>query len=405
MSIPDVTFINLPSPFLEDNTWVYPLGILNIATYTKNLGYSVDFLDLAPLTKECIDDDRLTQLITEMVQKIKSPYIGVSAVTPQYKYLSLIPKISNKRLIAGGAHATIFPQDVLELGYESVVAGEGELVIDSILKGSTGIHRSNQIVNIDDIPFPDRSYFKGYRGPSPVMAGRGCPFQCTFCAKIDGEAKTRFRNPKSVIEELLTIPNDNIIFYDDTFTLKKSWLEELCNGIIDAGIKKSFRCSTRADRLTPEVVQLLKSAGFVEVCVGVESGSQRILDNLQKKTKVIDNSEAIKICHEQGLKFKAFMMLGNPGEGEESVQETYDWIRQNRPDKLGLYVFYPLPGCDIYDNPQRYDIQFEKESFDKCYYGGKRNEILSKVSTSSLTREKITKYYNKFLIDFKGMLY
>lgn len=400
----DITFINLPSPFLEDNTWVYPLGILNIATYTRTLGYSVDFLDLAPLTKYCNNDEELTKLITDAVQKIESPCIGVSGVTPQYKYISLIPKISSKRLIAGGAHTTIFPQEVLNLGYDAVVAGEGELVIDAILKGSTGIHRSNQIVDINVLPNPDRSYFKEYRGPSPVMAGRGCPFQCTFCAKIDGASRTRFREPSLVVEELKTISNPSVIFYDDTFTLKKSWLEELCNEIINEGIKKSFRCSTRADRLTPEVVKLLKSAGFVEVCVGVESGSQIILDNLQKKTKVIDNTEAIKICHEHGLKFKAFMMLGNPGESEESVQETYNWINQNKPDKLGLYIFYPLPGCDIYDNPHRYDIKFEKESFDECYYGGKRNEILSKVETSRLRKEDITTYYKKFLHDFSYML-
>lgn len=404
MSISDCTFVNLPSPFLEDNTWVYPLGVLNICTYTKTLGYNVDFLDLAPLTAICSSDTELDSLITSKIQSIKSPYIGVSAVTPQYKYLSLIPKISDKKLIAGGAHATIIPQDVLNLGYTAVVAGEGELVIDSILKGGTGIHRSIQMVDINSIPFPDRSYFKGYRGPSPVMAGRGCPFQCRFCAKIDGASKTRFRDPKLVVEELKTISNDSIIFYDDTFTLKKSWLEELCTLILDAGIKKSFRCSTRADRLTPEIVKLLKLAGFVEVCVGVESGSQRILDNLEKKTKVVDNTEAVRICHEHGLRFKAFIMLGNPGESEESVHETYTWINNNKPDKLGLYIFYPLPGCDIYDNPKRYDINFEKESFDQCYYGGKRNEIMAKVSTSFLTREQITTYYLKFLHDFKSML-
>ena len=404
MSIPDITFVNLPSPFLEDNTWVYPLGVINIATYTKTLGYNVDFLDLAPVTKLCTDDDSLTMLITEAIQKIESPYIGVSSVTPQYKYLSLIPKISNKKLIAGGAHATIFPQQVLDLGYSSVVVGEGELVIDSILKGNTGIFRSNSIVDINTIPFPERYYFKGYKGPSPVMAGRGCPFQCTFCAKIDGAAKTRFRDPRLVVAELKTIANDNVIFYDDTFTLNKAWLEELCKLIIDSGIKKSFRCSTRADRLTPEVVKMLKSAGFVEVCVGVESGSQRILNNLQKKTKVVDNSEAVRICHEEGLRFKAFIMIGNPGEDESSIQETHDWININKPDKLGLYIFYPLPGCDIYDNPQRYDIQFEKESFDKCYYGGRRDEILSKVSTSNLSREDITAHYKKFLLDFKNIL-
>lgn len=404
MSIPDIVYVNLPSPFLEDNTWVYPLGVLNIATYTKTLGYNVDFLDLAPITKSCKDDKRLTELITETIQKIEAPYIGVSAVTPQYKYLSLIPKISNKKLVAGGAHATIFPQEVLDLGYESVVVGEGELVIDSILKGSTGIFRSNSIVDINILPFPERSYFSGYNGPSPVMAGRGCPFSCTFCAKIDGAAKTRFRDPKLVVEELKTISNENIIFYDDTFTLNKAWLEELCSLIIEAKINKSFRCSTRADRLTPEVVKMLRSAGFVEVCVGVESGSQRILNNLQKKTKVIDNSEAVRICHEAGLRFKAFMMIGNPGEDTESIQETYEWITSNKPDKLGLYIFYPLPGCDIYDNPQKYDINFEKESFDKCYYGGNRNEILAKVSTTKLSKEDITTHYKNFLSEFKNML-
>jgi radical SAM superfamily enzyme YgiQ (UPF0313 family) len=312
--------------------------------------------------------------------------------------------VKKKRLVAGGVHSALYPKETLELGYDTVIVGEGELVIDKVMNGVDGVLKSEELVILDFLPFPNRDWFEGYKGPAPVMAGRGCPFNCNFCAKVDGRKATRNRTPDSIVAELKTISHERIIFYDDTFTLNKNWTIELCELIKKENIKKKFRCSTRADRLTFDMVDLLKEAGFDEVCVGVESGSQKILDILGKKTTVGQNTEAIKICKKVGLKFKAFIMLGNAGESHQTIQETWSWINENRPDKIGLYIFKPLPGCDVWNRPEKYDIVFEKAGFDLCYYGGKKTVIESQVQTSHLSKEELTNYYRKFLNDFKNMI-
>lgn len=404
-TLSDITFVNLPSPFLEDNLWIYPLGILNIATYTKSIGFKVDFLDLAPLVEKCTTDEELTEAIQASLNKVSSPIIGVSAVTPQYKYLSIVPRmVKGKIFIAGGIHPSIYPQETLQMGYSAVVVGEGEAVIDGVLRKPHGVYKSNKLVDVSDLPFPHRAWYKGYKGPTPLMAGRGCLFTCTFCARMDGAEQTRFRHPKGIVEELKQLSSDTVIFYDDTFTLNKRWTLELCEEIKKAGIKKNFRCSTRADRLTPEVLQALKMAGFTEVCVGVESGSQKILDILNKKTTVEQNTEAVARCREHGIKFKAFMMIGNAGESPDTIAETRQWIQQNRPDKLGFYIFNPLPGCAVWDKPGNFDIEYVKDGFDTCYYGGKKSVMESRVATSTLSRADITRHYNSFITEFSTLM-
>jgi radical SAM superfamily enzyme YgiQ (UPF0313 family) len=192
---------------------------------------------------------------------------------------------------------------------------------------------------------------------------------------------------------------EEIIFYDETFTLDFSWIEKLCWILRRSGIKRKFRCSTRADRLTPEIAKILKSSGFEEVCVGVESGSQIILNNLNKKVTVQQNSLAVDICRKVGLKFKAFIMLGSPGETLETMEETYNWLANKKPDSVGLYMYTPLPGSDIFEHKENYDIEFDFGA-DRSYYGGKRNQMMSVVSTKALSNQDITKFYWELLKEF-----
>ena len=230
------------------------------------------------------------------------------------------------------------------------------------------------------------------------MAGRGCPFRCTFCAQVAG--KYVMRSPERVAEELAQIDSKDVIFYDDTLTASPSWLTRLHDCIKAAGINKCFRCSTRADKITDRVAEMLASMGFQEVCIGVESGSQKILDVLNKRTTPAQNADAIRILKRHGMSVKAFIMVGSPGESDETMGETYDWITENQPDKIGLYIFRPLPGCDIYEHPERYDIKFEKYDFPGMFYGGHREEMEAHVSTSALSRNAITTWYRTFLTTF-----
>lgn len=389
---PDITIVNLPSPFLEDQMWIYPLGILNFATYLRYRNYDAEIFDLASFN---ISNEAQ---IVRLLRTIKSQIVGVSVTTPQSRFLPLFSvAFRDRNLVAGGPHASVAPEDLVAFNF-NVIAGEGDSdeVIDRVMESKYYMMVSEPVKELDYLPFPDRSLLKGYKGPIPVMAHRGCPYHCTFCSKIlDG--KMRMRSPENVVAELEELsrkyPDKNeIIFYDETFTLDYDWTTKLCELILNKNIKKNLRCSTRADRVEPDLLTLMKRAGFTEICVGVESGSQKILDVLNKRIKVSQNTLARKIASEVGLKFKAYIMLGCPGETRETMEETKQWLIDNRPDEIGLYLFHPMPGSDIWEHPEKYDIKFSKD-YDSSYYGGHREEMVSTVSTSFLSKRDITKAY------------
>lgn len=391
-----LALINLPAPFLENPKWVYPTGILSVAAWAKKLGHEVEIVDLADASLKDFD---------EGIEKIEADAIGVSAVTPQAWYLSEIPvKRPEVHLIAGGIHASLFPGEVILMGYDVVVKGEAEPVLEEALSSSLSgeVISAPVRVELDEFPRIDRSMVSGYKGPVPVMAGRGCPFTCAFCAQTDRQV--RLREPKSVVEELVHIPEQDIIFYDDTFTIRDSWLKDFQLWAEYFGINKRMRCSTRSDKCTAQTIALLKSCGFVEVCLGVESGDQGILDGIGKRTKVQTNTDAVKICRKAGIRSKAFIMLGLPGESEDSIKRTHEWISKARPDKIGLYLFNPLPGSDIYDHPEKYDLQFVRGRWSTRFYGGARETMKAKVSTSKISADRITDWYQIFLQDFSALL-
>lgn len=404
--IPDVTLINLPAPFLEEAMIIPPIGIAQLYSFIKLNHHEVELVDLNSIS---VKED-LTSAIMNRLRVIKSPIVGVSATTPQSRFLPLIlaalrdPIFSvNPWIVAGGSHPTVLSEQVLNLGFDAVVEGEAELIMDEIFSCFSGIISGISVDDLDRIPFPDRSILINYSGPAPMMAMRGCPYNCSFCSKTFSR-KVRFRSPENIVEELRTVSNSEVIFYDENFTTDFDWVEKLCHSISKSGIRKKFRCSTRADRINFEIARMLKSVGFDEVCIGVESGSQKILDILEKKMTVEQNTKARKICQDVGLKFKAYIMLGCPGEDSSTLKETYDWIFANRPDKIGLYMYTPLPGSLIWERSSEYDIEFNKLEYDRTFYGGKRDEIMSSVSTRSLSKRQITLMYWKMLDDFKSLL-
>ena len=381
-----ITFINLPSPFLENQKWIPPLGIMSVATMCRALGYDVRMLDLAGV--DSMDEfDRL-------VRQIETEHVAVSAVTPQYQYIARIPSLLPPRIhsIAGGIHASLFPDETYALGYSTVVVGDGEHMI-SLAMGEDGVLRSDRAVNIHAVPQIDRTLMPGYAGPAPIMAGRGCPYRCAFCAQT--QHKVQMRAPQSIADEMLNLGTMDAIFYDDSLTASRPWFIELCRAIRGMGLANMrLRCSTRADKIDDEIASTMARSGFSEVCIGVESGSQKILDTVRKGTTVDENTDAVWILQRYGIKVKAFLMVGLPGETRETIEATRRWIEDALPDSFGVYIFNPLPGCDIYDHPEKYDIGFTRGNFSHSFYGGRRGDIESMVSTSSLTSDEITRAYH-----------
>ena len=146
----------------------------------------------------------------------------------------------------------------------------------------------------------------------------------------------------------------SFIFYDDIFTLRRERLFKLCDNLRDLNI--TFRCNGRSGINTLEDYIKLKEAGCEEIAFGIESGSQKMLDMINKGSTVEDNFKAITLAKEAGLITKAYLVVGFPGESQETVDETKAFMIRANPDKYTVFQFVPLPGCDVWKNPEKYGI-------------------------------------------------
>jgi len=379
-----VTLINPNSKFILDATHVPPLGLLTVSSILKEEGVKINFIDLAekPTTElEAVEDDR----------------IGVTGTTPHYgEFSEIARRLTKRRLIAGGPHANVRPDSLRQLGYE--IGGSRP---SDIIKVFTGRTVADDI-NMKYFP-PDRSLINraAYNGPATVIVSTGCPYACGFCAKPEDEKYFRYglEDVMDEIQHLFDSGERRLIFRDDLFTANKPWVYQLCDFLTTLdGLEWS--CITRSDRLTGDLLERMAASGLAGLAIGVESGSQTILDIIDKKIKVEDNTMAREACRDLGIRFKAYIVYGLPGESQETLNETYTWLETNQPDAVGLYLFMPLPGSPIFDNRGRYDIQIPDIPFEKMYYAGDPSQIKCVVSTSSITANEITAFYHKTVMDF-----
>ena len=186
-----------------------------------------------------------------------------------------------------------------------------------------------------------------------VVTTRGCPYLCNWCAKPVYGNTYHSRSPANVVTELVLLRQrykpDHIWFCDDILGLKSRWLAAWSEAVAGAGVATPFLCQTRADLMTEENVQALRRAGAEEVWLGAESGSQRILDAMQKGISVSQTRDAVARLHEHGVRVGLFLQFGYTGEGWQEIQATRALVRDLVPDDVGISVSYPLPGTRFYD--------------------------------------------------------
>ena len=400
----DITLINPPSPFLINDSVFPSLGILYIASVLKNKGYSVNFIDLANSSNW-----------RDRIKKIDTKYVCTTGTTPHFSILKEISDIIRKnsngvKLIVGGPHATIAPESLTSY-YDTVVLNEGENVIEDALFTNKNIIDGGIVQDLNTIPFPARELinFDNYKfiidnkKAAHLILSRGCPYSCAYCCKVS-QKKLRFRSVSNAIDEIRSLKDnlgiDRLMFFDDTFTLNKKFVRDFCKELTPLNMK--WRCFVRSNTVNKELLELMKSAGCVELGVGVESGSQQILNNVNKQTKVKDNTELVKLCKDLGVLFKAFIIIGLPGENENTFQETRKWLLDNRPDKYSIFVFTPYKGSPIGDNPENYDIEFVND-YDKSWWGGKQKDQTSLSRTSVLSGDRIVELRNGLLKELKNV--
>jgi radical SAM superfamily enzyme YgiQ (UPF0313 family)/glycosyltransferase involved in cell wall biosynthesis len=314
--------------------------------------------------------------------------------------------------IVAGADATDHPVTYLDRGAEVVVTGEGEVTLVELLDtlstagGSQGaggpgraggagkaggsgragglsaveglclrdedgrvVHtRPRTIIrDLDSLPFPAwdlvdveryRSTWRSHHGyfSMNLVTTRGCPYHCNWCAKpIYGQRYTA-RSPEHVVDEMAwlkrTFRPDHLWIADDIFGLKPGWIERFAELLQARGAATPFKCLLRADQVTADVARGLRAADCQTAWIGAESGSQRILDAMEKGTRVDQIQIATRLLRDAGVAVGFFLQFGYPGETREDIDRTLDMVRTCAPDDIGVSVSYPLPGTTFYQRVQ-----------------------------------------------------
>ena len=415
-----VALINPMAPFLI-NERVFPnIGLVRVGTQLKEEGHEVQIFDYA---------GREPEEIREIPNDFD--YYSFSSTTPQFPYtMRLFNKLKEQnpdaKTTLGGAHASCLYQlrqkgiddiniDDLEV-FDTIFAGEGEETTNMF---EEGWQKANLIRDIDATPIPDRSliditsykYDLLGKPTTSVQTQRGCPYKCTFCCGRDVEMYNRVRthSTERVLEEMDELHDrygfDSFMWYDDEINLSMGRLEELCEALSTRPYQ--HRGFVRSDSIAkhPESVQWMKNAGFVKLCTGVESGSDRILEIINKKTTSEMNLEARRIIGDVGIHYESFLLLGHPSETYEDVAATRQWLKDAQPDDFDINLITPYPGSKIYDDAvpsQRFkshDWEYNGMYFNKTRYSQKDSfyKGLEGKSESNIRTEQISNEHLKAL--------
>lgn len=360
-----------------------PLGILYISAYLKKHKVDCEVFDSTFSYREELQRRLLSTkpsviaIYTNLVTKVN--------VVKLMKFIRSNSSLKNSKIVLGGPDVTYNTYNYLKAGADVVVSGEGEQTMLELanlflnnagnLNNITGISFLENGVekktaprlkmkSLDELPWPDRKaidltkYIKVWKenhGHSTVSVStqRGCPYTCKWCSTAVYGQSYRRRPAKDVVDELRWIKQtynpDNIWFVDDVFTVSHKWLKEFCDLMIESKLGLEFECITRAERLNEDVLQQLKDAGCFRIWIGAESGSQRIIDAMDRRVNVHTVREMMRKTRQYGIEAGTFIMVGYPGEEESDIDETINHLTEANPDHFTITLSYPIKGTDLYN--------------------------------------------------------
>ena len=370
-----------------------PLGALYAAACVREQGYRVALFDamLAASETEWADAlDRHRPRFAVIYEDNFNYLSKMCLLRMRQAALTMIDAARARGIttIVAGADATDHPVAYLDRGAQVVVTGEGEETLVELLdtlSASGGLSavdglclrdadgrvvktRPRAIIRqLDSLPFPAwdlvdveryRATWQSHHGffSMNLVTTRGCPYHCNWCAKpIYGQRYTA-RSPERVVEEMAwlkqTFRPDHLWIADDIFGLKPGWIERFAALVQARDAATPFKCLLRADQVTADVARALHAAGCQTAWIGAESGSQRILDAMEKGTRVDQIATATRLLHEAGVDVGFFLQFGYPGENRADIARTFDMVRACAPDDIGVSVSYPLPGTTFYQRVQ-----------------------------------------------------
>lgn len=446
----DILFIDPPYKALKGigSEHGYSIGVLNLASYLTANGYEAKVLtgnlliDL-PITQtltfsvskyadgqeqyyEALKNDshHVWEKILSYIRSYNPKAVGITFLTPAselvYKIAEIIKKYDNRiKIIVGGHHPTFCPEETIRHdSIDFVVRGEGEIpllrLMDEIasispnfqnvpsityINGNNIVHNKNadSIDYLDSLPLPDRSLvidcdFNKHRGHY-LSTARGCPYTCSFCSdRVLWNYKVRRRTVNNVIDEIKYLKNnfklDYVDITDGTFTYDKSYVESFCNALIDSDINIKWRCTARYENIDKYIIQLLKKANCRALYFGLESGSEKVLTEYKKNTKIEDIITKSNLVYDSGIRLVTSIMIGLPQETAEDIESTLNLMGKIKTHIFDINCYVPLPGTVHYENMEK----SEKNNLDwkKIGYKSYMNFFSNYIS-----QEDLQKYLHK----------
>lgn len=374
-----------PSPFLDDDKIVHPLGPMYIKRYVQeNSDHTVEILD------EC--------------ESNFSEYdvVGFSAVTANVKYIEKFLPINGKITVIGGPHITFYRNDLSEKirnNISYIIPGDGCKPFLSILNEDVEIKYALDDTN--QLPWRDVEIQNKYQylmyglNATNMITSRGCPNKCYFCE--DANTQMRFKDIESIEKELVECKQlgyEFISLSDDMFCITIKRITKIAKLMKKYNLK--FRCLCRANTFTAEMASVLSEHGCLEVGFGAESGSQKILDIINKNTTVEQIKKTINLIKQYNMVARASFMIGLPGETHETLDDTYDLIKESTLDDFIVFIYHPYRGTYIYDNVELFDIILPSDYDDSMHLLGKSGSVKScGVFTKDLSSVNIFKFHQK----------
>lgn len=405
------------------------LGLLHLAAEVREYGYQPSIIE-SDILNLSIDD------VVDKIVDLNPKYVGITLFTVgvwsasriSRKIRAALPKIT---IIIGGPHVSSMAEETMlrfpEFDYAIVGEGEEALVrllnaldegadvsdLPSLCYLNGGEIRNNAALpinrDLDRLPmpawdlltdFPDSYPAAIYDFPrlpvATIAASRGCPFHCKFCDTSTFGARMRAYSPERVFEIIQHLQSNygvcHILFVDDLFLASKVRTKKLCELIINSDVNITWSCTARVDTVKPDILKLMKAAGCWEISFGLESGSDELLQSMDKSASIASSEKAIKWTAEAGIRVKGLFMLGYPGETTKTIELTKEFITRLPITIMNLSKFTPYPGSPIYK--ELYGTNIRDDHWKKM------NGMNFVWAPEGMTVEELDRHYQEVLKNF-----
>lgn len=373
-------YLSRDDPMERKFVELYPsLGVLTLAAYLREHGVAVRVVDLTFA--------RDTRPVSAAIREFRPEVVGVHTKTLTLERSLAVARLAHQAgayAVAGGPDAATRPETYLTDAFDAVALGEGEETLVELARSvaarrdpaglpGLAVRDGGRIFrgparpflpSLDALPLPawdlvDIEQYLGRWSRSTgdrrmaVLTSRGCPFDCAWCSKPTFGRSYRQQSVGRVVEELRELKDryhvDYVRFCDDVFGIQRAWLEELLDRMLEERLGLKFECLARVDLLKPDLLARMRLAGLERVYVGVESGSQRMLDTMNRGTKLAQVERAAEALRREGIRQYWFLMLGYPGETLDDIAATLRLFRKYSPEEYSVSIAVPVPGTRFYD--------------------------------------------------------